>query len=64
MVRGKISPMTTQAAGPQVAAKKEIFKQINAIMALTAEVLCLSVFPAVAPMIPTINYIMIMPIAP
>ena len=33
---GKISPMTTHAHGPQVAAKNEMLKQMKATMALTA----------------------------
>lgn len=36
MVRGKISPMTIQAAGPQVVAKTAMFKQMKAIMARVA----------------------------
>ena len=36
MGSGKISPMTTQAAGPQVEAKKKMLMQMKAIMALTA----------------------------
>ncbi len=38
--RGKISPITTQAHGPQVAAKKDMLKQMNAIIAETAALLC------------------------
>ena len=50
---GKISPITTQAQGPHVAAKKEMLKQMKAIIADTAAWLCLDSFPAVTPMMPT-----------
>lgn len=60
MGRGKISPMTTQALGPQVVAKKEMLKQMKAIMALTA----LGLEPAETPMIPTMNWATTMPMAP
>ncbi len=39
MGSGKISPMTIQAAGPHVVAKKKIFMQMKAIMAEMAELL-------------------------
>lgn len=45
--RGKISPTTTHAEGPQVIAKQDMFKQIKAIIAATAELLCLDVLPDV-----------------
>ncbi len=61
---GNTSPTMTQAAGPQLVANTEILRQMKAIIALVAEWLCLSVFPAVAPIMPTINCIVIMPIAP
>ena len=67
MVRGKISPMTIQAQGPQVVAKTEIFKQMNAIIARVAFGLAgwSAVFlPAVAPIAPTMNCIMTVPAAP
>lgn len=67
MVRGKISPMTIQAQGPQVVAKTEMFKQMKAIMARTAFSLTFAgsvVLPAVAPMIPTMNCMMTIPAAP
>ena len=56
--------MTTQAHGPQVAAKKEMLKQMKAIIAETAALLCFSILPAVTPMIPTINCIMTIPVPP
>lgn len=59
--------MTIQAAGPQVVAKTEMFKQMKAIMARVAAGLAgwSAVFlPAVAPMAPTINCIMTIPAAP
>lgn len=37
---GNNSPMTIHAPGPQVAAKNEMLKQMKAIMAETAELLC------------------------
>lgn len=61
---GNISPTITQAAGPQVAAKLEIKKQINATIAETAAELCWDSLPAVSPTIPTISCITIMLIAP
>jgi hypothetical protein len=39
MGRGKISPMTIHAAGPQVVAKKKILMQMNAAMAEMTELL-------------------------
>ena len=64
MVRGKTSPITIQAAGPQVMAKTEMLRQMKAIMALTAEWLWRSALPAVAPIMPTMNCIVIIPIEP
>ena len=62
--RGKISPMTTHAHGPQVAAKKEMLKQMNAIMAETAAGSFLDFLPAVTPMMPTMNCMMTIPEPP
>ena len=62
--RGKISPMTTHAHGPQLAAKKQMLKQMKAIMAETAAWLFFEVVPAVTPMIPTMNCIMTIPVPP
>ena len=56
--------MTTHAHGPQVAAKKEMLKQMKAIMAETAALSCLEVLPAVTPMIPTMNCMMTIPEPP
>jgi len=44
--RGKISPMTIQAPGPQVLAKKKMKMAMKAIWALTAEMLTARVSPA------------------
>jgi hypothetical protein len=67
MVRGKISPMTIQAQGPQVVAKTAMFKQMNAIMARVASGLAVwpALFlPAVAPIAPTMNCMITIPAAP
>ena len=61
---GKIYPITTQAAGPQVAAKNMMLMQMKAIMAFTAELLCFSTRPAVTPRMPTMNWAIIMPAPP
>lgn len=63
--RGKISPMTIQAPGPQVEAKKEMKMAMNAIWALTAGMLSATdvpsgrgwvlLKPTVTPMMPTRN---------
>ena len=61
MGRGKISPMTTQAPGPQVEAKKKIYIQMKAISALTAA----GSFPTwLTPTIATMNWQTTMPRAP
>jgi hypothetical protein len=52
---GKISPTATQADGPQVIAKENILMQMKATIALVADWLWFSTFPAVVPMIATIN---------
>lgn len=54
--RGKISPTTTHAAGPQVIANVEMKRQIKAIIADTAALLCSLVLPAVTPTMPTMNW--------
>jgi hypothetical protein len=74
MGSGKISPMTIQAPGPQVEAKKKMKMAMNAIWALTAEMLLarLSPFafrwewlnPTVTPMMATRNWQINMPKAP
>jgi len=46
MGRGKISPMTIQAPGPQVLAKKKMKMAMKAIWALTAEMLTARVSPS------------------
>lgn len=56
--------MTTHAHGPQVAAKKEMLKQMNAIMAETAAGSFLDFLPAVTPMMPTMNCMMTIPEPP
>ena len=56
--------MTTQAHGPQVAAKKEMLKQMKAIIAETAALFPNAGLPAVTPMIATINCIMTIPVPP
>lgn len=57
--RGKISPTTTKAHGPQVAAKNEMLKQMNAIIAdVTAGAL------EQTPIIATINCITTIPLPP
>ena len=65
--KGKISPMTIQAPGPQVEAKKKMKKQMKATCALTAGMLFaiatggVALFkwvllnPTVTPMMPTMN---------
>lgn len=62
--RGKISPITTHAHGPQVAAKKEMLKQMKAIIAETAAEFFADCLPAVTPMIPTMNCMMTIPVPP
>ena len=62
--RGNISPITTHAHGPQVAAKKEMLKQMKAIIAETAAWLFFEGLPAVTPMIPTMNCMMTIPAPP
>lgn len=60
-------PITIQAAGPQVVAKTDIFKQIKAIMARVALGFAgwsAVFFPAVAPIAPTMNCMMTIPAAP
>jgi hypothetical protein len=74
MGRGKISPMTIQAPGPQVEAKKEMKMAMNAIWALTAGMLFATdvpsgrgwvwLKPTVTPMMPTRNWQTIIPNAP
>lgn len=64
MGNGKISPITTHAQGPHVAAKNEMLKQMKAIMAETALLLCCDSLPAVTPMMPTMNCMMTMPVPP
>ena len=49
MGSGSISPITTQAQGPQVAAKKEMLKQMKAIIIDTALLLFCDSLPAVTP---------------
>jgi len=46
MGRGKISPMTIQAPGPQVLAKKKMKMAMKALWALTAEMLLARVVPS------------------
>lgn len=65
--RGKISPITTQAQGPQVVANMKMLMQMKAIMADTADRLLLPSgfsLPAVAPIIPTMYCAMTIPIPP
>lgn len=74
--RGKISPITIQAPGPQVDAKKKMKMAMNAICALTAEMLsaklrsglagsgCVWLKPTVTPMMATRNWHINMPRAP
>jgi hypothetical protein len=61
---GKTSPTTTHATGPQVTEKKAMLKQIKAIIAETAELLCFSSLPAVTPIMPTMSCDTIIPTAP
>ena len=64
---GKISPMTTQATGPQVEANMLMFMQINAIIADVADLLFGSVpwvLPAVTPTMPTMYWEMTIPVPP
>lgn len=61
MGRGNVSPMTTQAAGPQVEAKKKMDRQMNAIMAEVAETLEAG---AALPIIATMNWQINMPRPP
>src|SRR6478609_2780547 len=60
MGRGKISPMQTQAPGPQVEAKKKMYMQMNEIWALTAD----GSEPLVTPMMAQMNSQMSIPRAP
>jgi hypothetical protein len=74
MGRGKISPMTIQAPGPHVEAKKKIKMAMNAIWALTAGMLFATdvpsgrvwvwLKPTATPMMPTRNWQTIIPNAP
>jgi len=57
---GKISPITTQAPGPQVEAKKKMYMQMNAIWTFTTVVLS----GRIVPMMATINSQTSIPIAP
>jgi hypothetical protein len=60
MGRGKISPILTQAPGPQVDAKKKMYMQMREIWALTAD----GSEPLVTPMMAQMNSQMSMPRAP
>ena len=78
MGRGKISPITIQAPGPQVEAKKKMKMAMKAICALTAEmllarktgvvgsvlILWVLLKPIVTPMMATMNWQINIPKAP
>ena len=62
--RGKISPTTTHATGPQVTEKKAMLLQIKAMMDERAALLCWESLPAVTPTTPTRSCDTIIPTAP
>lgn len=58
---GKISPVTTQATGPQELAKKKMYRHTKAMAARCAARL---VVPATVPTMATMYWQTVMPVAP